>query len=157
MTEKALRLKFNFMEISEIQINYRPLKKATHLTKVTTSKDAADFLRLNWSEKMQYIEEFYVLLLNRSNSIIGYLRLSAGGTTGTVVDVKIVFQAALKANAHSLILCHNHPSGHLKPSDQDITLTRKIKQAGNTMDISVLDHVILTYEGYFSFADDGIM
>ncbi|MBI4947121.1 MAG: JAB domain-containing protein [Bacteroidetes bacterium] len=145
------------MEISEIEINYKPLKKTSDLTKVTTSRDASDFFRQIWSERMQYVEEFYVLLLNRSNLIIGYLKLSEGGTNGTVVDAKIVFQASLKANAQAIILCHNHPSGNLKPSEADIGLTKKIKQAGITMDIPVLDHVILTYEGYFSFADEGLM
>ena len=145
------------MQISEVTINYKPLQKTSELTKVISSKDAADFFRQIWSERMQYIEEFYMLLLNRSNSIIGYLKLSEGGCSGTVVDAKIVFQAALKANAQSIIMCHNHPSGNLKPSSEDISLTKKICEAGKALDISVLDHVILTYESYFSFADEGMM
>lgn len=145
------------MEISEISINYKPLQKVSELTKIISSKDAVDFFRQIWSEKMQYIEEFYVLLLNRSNKIIGYSKISEGGTAGTVVDPKMVFQTALKANAHSIILSHNHPSGNLKPSDQDIGLTKKIQEVGRALEIPVLDHVILTYEGSFSFADEGLM
>ena len=145
------------MEIAEITINYKPLHKTGDLTKVTNSRDSVDFFRQIWSERMQYVEEFYVLLLNRSNKIIGYSKISEGGCNGTVVDVKLIFQAALKTNAQGIILCHNHPSGNLKPSDQDVQLTKKVKQAGITMEIPVLDHIILTYESYFSFADEGIM
>ena len=145
------------MKISEIEINYKPLQKVSELTKVTNSKDSVDFFRQIWSERMQYIEEFYVLLLNRANKIIGYSKISEGGTSGTVADPKMIFQAALKTNAHAIILCHNHPSGNTKPSDTDIALTKRVKQAGVVMEISVLDHVILTYESYFSFADEGMM
>ena len=145
------------MKISEIEINYKPLQKVSELTKVTNSKDSVDFFRQIWSERMQYIEEFYVLLLNRANKIIGYSKISEGGTSGTVADPKMIFQAALKTNAHAIILCHNHPSGNTKPSDTDIALTKRVKQAGAVMEISVLDHVILTYESYFSFADEGMM
>ena len=145
------------MEISEISINYKPLQKVSELTKVTNSHDSVDFFRQIWSERMGYVEEFHILLLNRSNKIIGFYKVSEGGTAATVVDQKMILQAALKANAHSIILAHNHPSGNLKPSDNDIALTKKIKEAGNIMEIPVLDHVILTYEGYFSFADEGMM
>src|ERR1035438_7448042 len=138
------------MKISEIEINYKPLQKVSELTKVTNSKDSVDFFRQIWSERMQYIEEFYVLLLNRASKIIGYSKISEGGTSGTVADPKMIFQAALKTNAHAIILCHNHPSGNTKPSDTDIALTKRVKQAGAVMEISVLDHVILTYESYFS-------
>ena len=145
------------MEISEVTINYRPLHKPSELTKVNRSEDAVDFLRQVWSERMEYVEEFYLLLLNRSNSIIGYLKVSEGGCNGTVVDPKIVFQAALKSNSQGIILCHNHPSGNLRPSEQDITLTKRINEVGRALEIPVLDHLILTYESYYSFADEGIM
>lgn len=145
------------MEISEISINYKPLQKASELTKVISSQNAVDFFRQIWSEKIQYIEEFYVLLLNRSNKIIGYSKISEGGTAGTVVDPKMIFQTALKTNAQGIILCHNHPSGNLKPSFQDIGLTKKIQEVGRALEIPVLDHVILTFESSFSFADEGLM
>jgi len=145
------------MEISEISINYKPLLQPSEIKKVVTSLDAATFFRSIWSEKLEYIEEFKVLMLTRANKIIGFVKISQGGTTGTVVDPKLIFQAALKANANSLILAHNHPSGQLKPSEQDLFLTKKIKDAGKFLEIPVLDHIILTGESYFSFADDGLL
>jgi DNA repair protein RadC len=144
-------------QIAEISINYKPLKRACEMRKIITSKDAEQFFRSIWSDKLQYIEEFYMLLLNRSNLIIGYLKVSEGGTAGTVVDAKIVFQGALKCNASSIILCHNHPSGNLKPSENDVQITRKLKEAGKVMDLPVVDHLILTSEGYYSFADEGML
>jgi DNA repair protein RadC len=102
-------------------------------------------------------EEFHMLLLNRSNTPIRKEFVSRGGVSGTVVDPKIIFKIALQYLASSLILCHNHPSGNLQPSDQDISLTKKIKEAGNLLEIPVLDHLIVTDTGYFSFADHGLM
>ena len=145
------------MEIAEISINYKPLRKLSEVKQVIKSKDAADFFRSIWSDRIHFLEEFYMLMLNRNKRILGYLLISVGGTTGTVVDTKIVFQGALKANANSIIVCHNHPSGNLSPSEQDIKLTRNLKEAGKIMDIQVLDHVILSAEGYFSFSDEGMM
>ena len=96
-----------------------------------------------------------MLLLNRANKVLGYVLLSLGGTAGTVVDPKVIFQAALKTNAHGIILCHNHPSGNLTPSSQDISLTKQLRDAGKFLEIALLDHLILTTEGYYSFADEG--
>jgi DNA repair protein RadC len=142
---------------SEILINYKPFKQLSTLPKVITSKDAEKCFREVWSNKMEYVEEIYALLLNRANRALGFSRISIGGTTGTVVDTKVIFQTALKANSHSLILCHNHPSGNLKPSDADIKITKAIKEAGRIMEIPLLDHLIITDEGYYSFADEGIL
>ncbi len=101
-------------------------------------------------------EEFWIILLNRANKVIGKEQISSGGVSGTVVDAKIIFRKALEvAPASSIILCHNHPSGSLKPSQADIDITKKLKQAGETLDISVLDHLIIAENGYYSFADDG--
>jgi DNA repair protein RadC len=145
------------MKASEISINYKPLYKSSELKKISNSKDATDFLREVWSDRIQYVEEVYVLLLSRSNKIIGFVKISEGGTSGTVVDPKLIFQAALKTNASAIMLSHNHPSGNLKPSDTDIALTKQIIAAGKAIEIPVLDHIILTHEGYFSFADEGLM
>jgi DNA repair protein RadC len=100
-------------------------------------------------------EEFWILLLNRSNKVIGRECISTGGVSGTVADVKIIFKRALEHLASNIILCHNHPSGNLKPSHTDEVLTRKVAQAGEVLDIQVLDHVIIAETGYFSFADEG--
>ena len=103
-------------------------------------------------------EEFWIILLNRANKVIGKERISAGGVSGTVVDAKIVFRKALEGNpASSIILCHNHPSGNNQPSQADIDLTKKLKEAGTTLDILILDHLIIAESGYYSFADKGML
>lgn len=102
-------------------------------------------------------EEFWILLLNQANHIIGRTRISIGGVSGTVVDSKLIFKPAIEALATGIILVHNHPSGNLKPSGADIDLTRKLKQAGIYLDINILDHVIIAFNGYFSFADENML
>ncbi len=102
-------------------------------------------------------EEFWIIYLNNSNKVIYKNQLSKGGITGTIVDVRIVFKTALEQNAVGIILVHNHPSGHLQPSEPDKQVTRQLKAAGHSLDVSVLDHVIITEKGYYSFADEGIL
>lgn len=102
-------------------------------------------------------EEFWIILLNRANKVLSKHLISRGGQAGTVADPKIIFQIALEHHAASIILAHNHPSGNLKPSQADISLTRKLCSAGSMLDISVLDHVIFTNSSYFSFADEGML
>ncbi len=145
------------MEPIEITINYKPRRQAGEKQKIHSSKDITLYLRAIWSDRLEYVEESYLILLSRSNHILGYLKLSQGGTAGTVVDVKMIYQAALKANSHAVILAHNHPSGNLRPSEPDIILTKQVKDAGKLLDIKFFDHLILTVEGYFSFADEGII
>lgn len=102
-------------------------------------------------------EEFWILLLNRANRIIGRERISLGGITGTVVDAKVLFRKAIEGMACSIILCHNHPSGNLQPSQADVELTRKLHQAGKALDVIVLDHLVVADTGYYSFADEGLI
>lgn len=102
-------------------------------------------------------EEFWILLLNRANKVMSREQISLGGVAGTVVDAKIVFRKAIEGMASSIILVHNHPSGNLQPSQQDIDLTRKLKKAGETLDIAVLDHLIIAENSYFSFADENLL
>jgi DNA repair protein RadC len=97
------------------------------------------------------------MLLNRSNRVLGISCISKGGISGTVVDVKIILQTALKANASGLIISHNHPSGNLTASSEDIKITVKLKNACKLLDLSLLDHLIITDEGYLSFADEGML
>lgn len=105
-----------------------------------------------------YVEEFKILLLNRSNKALGIAPISLGGTAGTVTDVKIIMQYALKTNAQAIIICHNHPSGNYKPSESDTKITKKIKDAASLLDLQLMDHLIITpHEGYFSFADNGLL
>ncbi|MCB0806561.1 MAG: DNA repair protein RadC [Bacteroidales bacterium] len=102
-------------------------------------------------------EAFYILLLNRANKVIRDVMISEGGISGTVADPKKIFKLGLDHNATSIILCHNHPSGSVKPSDADIKLTRKLKQAGDVLDMPVLDHIIVGDENYYSFSDEGML
>lgn len=102
-------------------------------------------------------EEFWVLCLNRKNELIKKMNISKGGVSGTLVDAKIIFKYAIEQLSSALILCHNHPSGNLQPSDQDIQLTKKMKEAGQLLDIPVLDHIIVGEKDYFSFADKGLI
>ncbi|QSE97396.1 RadC family protein [Fulvivirga lutea] len=123
--------------------------------KITSSKDVFEIMKADLLD-LQH-EEFWVLLLNRSNLIIKKQLISSGGVSGTVADPKLIFKSALEELASGLILIHNHPSSNLKPSQQDINLTKKMVDAGRLLEIPVLDHVIFTNESYFSFADEGMM
>ncbi len=100
-------------------------------------------------------EEFWVLLLNRSNKVITKFKISQGGVSGTVIDVRIILKPAIENLASSIVLCHNHPSGNIYPSEADEKITDKVSEAADIMDIKVLDHLIVTDENYFSFADEG--
>ena len=102
-------------------------------------------------------EEFWILLLNQANAIIEEVKISQGGITGTVTDVRIILKVALEKTATGIVLCHNHPSGALKPSEQDEKLTKKLFEAGKLLDINVLDHIIVTQASYFSFSDEGLL
>jgi DNA repair protein RadC len=123
--------------------------------RITTSRDIYDVMLPKMID-LQY-EEFWILMLNQAHHIMGQTRISIGGVTGTVVDSKMVFKPAIEALSPSIILIHNHPSGNLKPSQADIDLTRKLKEAGKVLDITVLDHVIVAYSGYYSFRDEGLI
>jgi DNA repair protein RadC len=144
--------------ISEVRLVYRTKVKASERLQIKCSKDAFDIFMENWDlDSIEHIEEFKLLLMNRSNSVLGILAVSKGGLSGTVTDVRLIFQAAIKANASGIIVCHNHPSGNLNPSESDSRITQKIKESGSLMDIQLLDHVIINAEEYYSFADNGLI
>jgi len=142
--------------IAEVQISYSSHVKAKDRMKVTGSKDAADAFRIFWPA-YEHIEFSYLLMLNRQNQILGYHQLSKGGMTGAVVDVRVIFQVALKASCTSIIVAHNHPSGNLDVSDADRKITNQIKQAGVILDIPLLDHLIMTTDSFLSMADEGLL
>ncbi|MGQ0828162.1 MAG: RadC family protein [Bacteroidota bacterium] len=123
--------------------------------KVITSKDVFEIMKPSMMDLPH--EEFWLLMLNRASSVIKKELISRGGVSGTVVDAKIIFKTAVEQYASSIIICHNHPSGNLKPSDADIRLTKNIKEAGKIMEISLLDHLIISEKGFYSFADEGII
>ena len=144
--------------VAEVELVYKTKIKASERPKVNSSKDIYEILRQLWdSTKIDMLEEFKLLLLNRGNRIIGVSEVSSGGITGTIADPRLIFAAALKSLAVSIVLCHNHPSGNLTPSRADEQLTRKIKEAAAYHDITVLDHMIITSEAYLSFADEGLL
>lgn len=124
------------------------------LTKITSSKAVFELMQPIIGELSH--EEFWVLFLNNSNKVLFKTQLSKGGMTGTMVDLRIVFKVAFEQNATAIILVHNHPSGKLQASDADIQITKKLKNAGQQLDIPVLDHIIITETGYYSFADEGM-
>lgn len=144
--------------IAEIRVSYSHKVKESDRPRITSAQDAVDVLRAKWKKnRIQYVEECKVILLNRANGVLGVRAISQGGQSGCIVDPKIIFAIALKANASSLILTHNHPSGNLKPSEADIRLTHKMKEAGKFLDLPMLDHIILTSESYLSFQDEGLL
>ena len=124
-------------------------------TMVKTSSDIASYLQTKLKDFRH--EVFAVLYLNRANKINHFEIISEGGITGTVADPRIILRKALEEDAVNLILCHNHPSGSLKPSRADEQLTTKIKEAARFLDITVLDHIIVSDDGYYSFADEGLI
>ena len=146
----------NLFTLNEIKISYSYKNDPRNLPFVNSSSTIRDLLVQDW-EDIDYTESFKILYLNRNNRLLGISNLSKGGTSGTVVDVKCIYQAALKANANCLILAHNHPSGNLTPSPEDISITRKIKEAGKFLDMQLLDHIIVSSFGYYSFADEGTL
>jgi len=133
----------------------RRLEEALEVPKITSSKSVFEIMQPLIGE-LQH-EEFWIVYLNNSNKVLLKEQLSKGGLTGTLVDVRLVFKRALDLFATAVILCHNHPSGKLQPSVADKSITSKLKLAGETLDIKVLDHLIITENAYFSFADESIL
>ena len=148
----------DWTKVSEIELIYKSKIKASERPQVKDSKSAFELLVKNWDlDKIELLEEFKILLLNQANRVLGVFPLSRGGITGTVADPRLIFGAAIKACATSIILSHSHPSGNLKPSRADEELTYKIREAGKFLDIQVADHIILSTLGYFSFSDEGLL
>lgn len=142
--------------ISEIELHYK--YRSTNEFKVTSSLSAYEVLRDSWNpDTIELQEEFKLLLLDRDNKVLGVYNLSKGGIVGTVVDIRLMMVVALKSKASAIILAHNHPSGNMKPSEQDKNLTKKIKSASKFLDIQLLDHIILSNKSYYSFCDEGIL
>ena len=146
------------LKVAEVQLSYKTTVKASERPQINSSIEVYKVLQENWNyEVIEFIEEFKILLLNRANRVSGIVPISVGGTAGTIADPKVIYVSALKANAASIILAHNHPSGNLKASHADIELTKKLKSAGQFLDLPILEHIILTKDGFLSFADEGIM
>lgn len=145
-------------EVAEIQLSYKPYVEPSERPQILRSKDAYEILKQCWDyEMIEIVEHFRILLLNRANKVIGSRLISSGGIAGTVADPKLIFAIALKGLATGIILAHNHPSGNLNPSQADIELTKKLKEAGKFLELPILDHIIMTTKKYYSFADEGLL
>ena len=142
--------------VAEVELVYKTTVKPSQRPQLKTSQDCYEVLKFTWDEnKIEFVEQFKVILLNKAQRVLGIYEMSTGGVSGTVADPRLIFIAALKANAVNIVLSHNHPSGNLRPSKSDEELTYKIKECGILLEIKVLDHIIISSEGYFSFADEG--
>ena len=143
------------MKVAEVTMTYKTKVKASERAKIDSSQKAYELFKPFFEDDMEYKELFYAMYLNRANKVIGVARISEGGCSGTVADGKIIFQGGLLANAQAMIIAHNHPSGNCTPSSNDLELTKKMVQFGKYIDLLILDHIILTDETYYSFADNG--
>lgn len=140
--------------VGEVELSYKPKFKNLH--KIVSSEDAYKYLLPTYKEgTICYKEYLKVLFLNQANQVLGYTLISEGGITETSVDVRVILQAALLTNSMALVLAHNHPSGNLRPSRQDMEITKQVKEAAKLIRITVIDHLILTDAGYYSFSDEG--
>ena len=133
----------------------RLLQEANEAPSIKTSYDILNLIKPMMSDLSH--EEFWIFLLNRANKVINRFMVSKGGIAGTVTDVRLIFKKAIENNATSIILCHNHPSGNSNPSNEDITVTKKIEEAGKLLDIKILDHIIISENSFFSFADNNLI
>jgi DNA repair protein RadC len=140
----------NLYELKKIQTNF-PKEK------ITSADVAADFIKQFYGDDIEIFESAFILLLNRQNQTIGYAKISQGGITGTVVDVRLVAKYAVESLASGVILAHNHPSGNLNPSEADKRITQQVKKGLEVLDISLMDHLILIPEGFYSFANSGTL
>ncbi len=147
----------NLFRVAEIELSFTPKVKITNCPKVTSSKDLYAIFISHWDVRKIEIQEHFKMALLQQGRVIGVHLLSIGGKACTVVDPKILFGVALKTSATHVAVCHNHPSGNLKPSQMDIGLTKKLSQAGVLLDMPILDHLIISRDGYYSFSDQGML
>lgn len=147
------------LSLAELEIIYKTKVKTSEMPIITNSKDAFnEFIKIFNPSRIAHSEEMLILCLNRSNRVLGWFRVSSGGISGTVVDIRVILQVALNTNSSSVIVAHNHPSGNTRPSDADTEITKRIKNALEMVDIKLLDHLIITPdENYLSMQDEGII
>lgn len=144
--------------VNEVSLMYKRKVDNTFEPIITAARDAERIFREYIpKESIDHKEFVYLMCLSSANKVLNVAKISEGGISGCIIDIRIVMQTALLSNAVGIILCHNHPSGNLKPSTQDIKITKTVKEAGEIMDIKLLDHLIITSESYYSFADDCII
>lgn len=139
------------------QLSLKREKSNFPKAKIITSSDAAQYARQFYFDDLDIYESMFLILLNNSNNTIGFVKISQGGITGTVVDVRIIAKYAIETLATGIILVHNHPSGNTTPSSADTKITAKVKQGLALLDVTLTDHLIITSSSYFSFADEGLL
>lgn len=142
-------------QVTEITVRYKNPRKLSEMPQIKSSCELEEAFRPFFSDFIEHHEEFYIMVLNRANRCLGVSKISQGGISETVVDNKIIFQIALKGNASAIALCHNHPSGNSKTSRADDMITQKIKDGCSVLGLQLLDHIILSPECYYSYADEG--
>ncbi len=143
---------------SEIEIVYRNRMPFDERVNISNSEEAHQVIRNMWDDnKIELLEQFKILLMDRNSNCLGISEVSSGGISSCIVDPRIIFAIALKAKASGIILAHNHPSGNLKASEPDLLITKKLAAGGKLLDIAIMDHLIITSQGYYSFSDNGIM
>ena len=142
--------------VKEYKLTYKATKREAKTIKDSQTA-VAEFRNIFDTDTLNLFESFYVVYLNRANRIKGYMKISDGGMTATMADPKLIYIGALESLATSIIIAHNHPSGNPRPSQEDKNLTDKIKRAGKLLDIDLIDHVIISDENYYSFAENGIL
>ena len=147
----------NEHQAAEVQLIYRSKVPVSKRKQIKTSEDAFKVFWEHWEkDTIEHVEEFKMLLMNNKNSVLGIASISKGGTSSTIIDPRIIFQYALKAHASAIIVAHNHPSSNPTPSESDVKITKKLIEAGNMLDIKVLDHVVICADGtYYSLGDEG--
>lgn len=144
-------------KLPEFTISFKSRSKSTPLVNIKGSDSAYHVCRKLFGDRLEWREELHVLALSHSNNVIGSFKVSEGGLAGTVADPKVIFQFVLLSNASRIIVTHNHPSGNLRPSEQDKRFTDKLSISCKNMDIELVDHLIITANGYLSFADEGLL
>ena len=150
-------MKVDYFTIPEITVSYKDNVKASERAVIKNSADTARILSVAYEDCMEHHEEVNVLFLNRANRVLGISCIAKGGINGAVVDIRIILQTALKVSCSGILLSHNHPSGSIIASGEDITLTRQIQRGCEAIGVQLLDHVIMTNESYMSFADEGLL
>ena len=146
----------NIFQVNEVKLTYKTKQKASERPKIDCSEKTYNLLLKCFdADTIELKESFKILLLNQANKVLGVMNVSDGGVSGTLVDAKLIMQSVILSNATQIIMAHNHPSGSLVPSAQDCFITKRVKQACDLMDVQLLDHLIISPESYYSYADDG--
>ncbi|MBB2151697.1 JAB domain-containing protein [Pedobacter gandavensis] len=150
--------KNTLFNVAEIEISYKPKYKPSEIPQISSSEQAYEVLTQHWDlGRIEFLEEFKIILLNRRNRVLGVVNISSGGVSGTIADPKVIFATALKTGSSGIILAHNHPSSEVDPSSEDINLTKKLYSGANLLDLKIMDHLIISKNSFYSFADEGII